>query len=144
VSGRGGFRRNSKAPAWLVALAGGQAKGNKFGAVRTTARDGRSFASKSEAARYETLLMMQRAGLIRDLRCQVIYHFPINGALLTVNGQKARYTADFVYFEVATGETIVEDSKGKLTNDAALRIGLMKAVHGINVRLTGAVPRRQK
>jgi hypothetical protein len=139
MSGRGGFRKAAKAPAWLAARAGVQQPGtNKYRAQRTKAIDGREFAGKAEAMRYEQLRILERAGQIRDLRCQVIYHFPINGELLTVNGRKARYTADFVFVETATGETVVEDSKGKMTNDALLRIGLMKAVHGINVRLTGA------
>lgn len=133
-------RLGIRAPKTAVTKA---ARPSKYGAQRAAASDGRQFASKAERDRYEALLLEQRAGLISDLRCQVIYHFPIDGELLTVNGRKTRYTADFAYRDARTGQEVIEDTKGFLTNDAALRIGLMRAVHGIEVRLTGAGGQRR-
>ena len=54
-----------------------------------------------------------------------------------------RYTADWSYTEAATGAFVVEESKGVMQRDAALRIALMLAVHGIAVRITGAAAERK-
>jgi hypothetical protein len=47
------------------------------------------------------------AGLISDLECQVPFNVEINGVHL------CRWTADFRYRNLATGELIVEEVKGK-------------------------------
>ena len=108
---------------------------SKFGSERAESRDGRRFASKAERDRYEELRHLEAAGEIRGLTCQPAWHFPINGVPLTIGGRKVRYTADFLYFDCRAGTTVVEDVKGHMTRDAVLRIALMRAVHGIEVRL---------
>lgn len=109
---------------------------SKFGAVRCAAWDGKKFASKAERDRYHDLLRLKDAGVIADLECQVIYHFPINDRLLSWNGRRLRYTADFRYRDLERGgSVIVEDVKGVLLPDAMLRMALMKAVHNIDVQL---------
>lgn len=53
--------------------------------------------------------------------------------------QRAIYTADFVYEDVATGKTIVEDVKSEYTRkekDYILRRKLMLHVHGIRIKET--------
>ena len=50
------------------------------------------------------------------------------------NGQCARYTADFTYTE--NGQQIVEDVKGMVTGDYALRRALMRAIFGVTIRET--------
>ena len=45
---------------------------NKYGNVKVVV-NGRKFDSKHEAKRYSELLLLQRAGKIRDLKCQVVF-----------------------------------------------------------------------
>lgn len=44
---------------------------NKYNAVRSESHDGRSFHSKGERDCYQMLLLMEKAGEIRDIECQV-------------------------------------------------------------------------
>ena len=77
---------------------------NKYNARKVTI-DGIAFDSKKEAARYRDLKLMQRAGEIRGLQLQVEYELIPKQA-----GERAcNYIADFVYQDVRTGETVVED-----------------------------------
>jgi len=87
---------------------------SKFGAVATIV-DGIRFASKAEARRYQELRMLEKAGIIRDLQCQIPYELL---AKFTHQGRKysgVKYVADFKYFNNATGAHIVEDVKGAIT-----------------------------
>jgi hypothetical protein len=132
-------------PPWLLRRsprprgAGGAA--NKFGAIRARSADGKEFASKAERDRYHILLTWQASGLIRELKLQPRWHFTINGQELKVGTRVTRYTADFAYVDQA-GRLVVEDVKGVLTPDAALRIGLMRCVHGIEVQIIGKQRKR--
>lgn len=114
---------------------------NKYSAIRAKAYDGRSFSSKAERNRYQELLHLQSAGEIAELELQPIYHFVINDRPLLIpwgkSGAKrrARYTADFRYRDLRSGLTVVEEVKGMMTPDAALRIALMEAVHHISVKI---------
>ena len=99
----------------------------KFGNVKTEV-DGVLFDSKKEARRYVELKLMVRAGLIRDLECQP--KFPICVNNVTVS----KYIADFQYIE--NGQTIVEDVKGVQTPIFRLKAKLVKAIYGIEVRIT--------
>lgn len=97
----------------------------KYGNVPTEV-DGRRFASRREAARYCELRLLERAGAIRHLECQVPYRLTVGGLLV------CRYVADFRYTE-ADGREVVEDAKGYRTPEYKLKAKLMKAVHGITV-----------
>lgn len=112
----------------LAALVGstGQ-KPSKYG-NRATYVDGRRFASRREAERYQTLQLMEQAGKIRALECQVRYPFDINGVRVAV------YVADFVYADAKTGEVIVEDSKGFRTREYILKAKLLLALYGHRVQ----------
>lgn len=104
-------------------------KRNKFSAVKTTTADGITHDSKREASRWVHLQTMQRAGLISSLERQVRFQ-------LVVNGHKVcAYVADFVYVEA--GARVVEDVKSEITRkrpEYRIKVKLMRAVHGINVR----------
>ena len=101
----------------------------KYGAKRTEV-DGVVFPSRGEARRWQELQLLLRAGEISNLRRQVKYP-------LTVNGVKvADYVADYVYDE--RGAEVVEDWKGVRTPVYKLKAKLMRAVHGITIRETGA------
>lgn len=100
---------------------------SKFGNVRTIV-DGRSFASKKEARRYEALKLLERAGEIVGLSLQP--RFP-----LIVNGVKVcTYVGDFRYSE--RGKSVIEDSKGFETPEFKIKRNLMLACYGIEVRLS--------
>lgn len=94
---------------------------------KPTTIDGYTFASLREAARYQDLILLQRAGKICDLVLQPV--FPI-----VVNEQKiAKYIADFQYKDLATGTIITEDSKGVRTPVYRLKKKLVEALYGIVV-----------
>lgn len=93
------------------------------------------FDSKREAARYQLLRQREIAGEITDLQLQVV--FVLAPAVDIGEKRKKpamRYKADFAYVEVATGERVVEDSKGFQTRAYRDRKHLMKSVHGITIR----------
>ncbi len=89
----------------------------------------------AERDRYEELRLLERAGDIAGIVCQPSWQFEINGQLLRIGKRPVRFTADFLYGDLRRGLVVVEDVKGVLTGDAALRIALMQAVHGITVTL---------
>ena len=84
----------------------------KYGNKKTE-YNGEKFDSRLEARRYTELALMERAGVIKDLRRQV--PFELIPPYVT-HGRKVRpaeYIADFVYEK--DGETVVEDTKGVKT-----------------------------
>lgn len=85
------------------------------------------FDSKTEAKRWATLRLLERAGEITDLQRQV--RFP----LLTIHDRTGKpvkigeYVADFVHRDVKTGELVIEDSKGgAISPEAALKLRIME------------------
>lgn len=97
----------------------------KFGNVKVA-----GFDSKREYRRAQDLQLMERAGLIQNLRLQVKFLIiPKCG-----KEQAASYIADFVYIE--NGLTVVEDSKGAKTAVYILKRKLMLHVHGITIKET--------
>jgi hypothetical protein len=87
-----------------------------------TVLDGIRFDSKAEATRWAQLLLMQRGGLITDLRRQVT--FPI-----TWNGLKiCSYIADFVYTDAETVDERIEDVKGVPTPEYRIKAKMMAAM----------------
>jgi hypothetical protein len=102
---------------------------SKYGNEKTEV-DGILFDSIKESGRYLQLRYLVKLGQIKDLRMQVPYE-------LTVNGEKvASYVSDFVYYDIATGETIVEDVKSIFTRKLPvyrLKKKLMKSIYGITI-----------
>lgn len=109
--------------------------------------DGIVFDSKKEANRYRVLKLLEKAGEITDLRRQVKYELiPAQYEMETrIRGnhvstvercvEKAvTYYADFVYKDVRTEETVVEDAKGVKTEAYKIKKKLMLWVHGIKIR----------
>lgn len=82
---------------------------SKYG-NKITYVDGIRFDSRKEANRYCELKLMEKAGIIHNLKRQV--KFPL--ASKTAAGNGVSYIADFVYTE--NGKTIVEDVKGYKTD----------------------------
>lgn len=76
--------------------------------------DGHVFASKAEARRYQELSLMEKAGVIRDLRLQPEYELIPKFKKGNKTYRKTAYIADFEYKE--NGRTVVEDVKGFATD----------------------------
>ena len=94
---------------------------NKYNATKTEYK-GIVYDSKWEAHRAYELDMMERAGMIKDLRRQV--RFILQEDYINNRGQHIRpisYIADFVYSD-KTGQKYVEDTKSPATRTAEYRI----------------------
>ena len=117
----------------------------KYGNKKTYA-NGQLFDSSHEAKRYRELCLLQRAGLISDLRTQVPYELiPTQREPDTIGvrggikqgkciEKKCEYYADFVYKD-ADGNVVVEDAKSPATRTEAYKIKkkLMLYRHGIRI-----------
>ena len=91
--------------------------------------DGRLFDSKAEAARWQELQLLERAGEITELERQIEYEL-----IPKQKGERAvKYIADFRYID-HEGNTVVEDTKGVKTPVYILKRKLMLRVHGIKIR----------
>lgn len=96
--------------------------------------DGQIFDSKKEANRYKELLLLEKAGEIKDLRTQVKFKLipaQRDEATGKVIERECSYKADFVYEE--EGETVVEDVKGFRTKDYIIKRKLMLYRYGIRI-----------
>ena len=100
---------------------------------RKIIRDGIEFDSIKECQRYCELKLMQRAGVISDLKMQVPFELiPTQRIDGKVVERATNYIADFVYQQ--DGQKVVEDTKGFRTKDYILKRKLMLWIHGIRIR----------
>lgn len=98
--------------------------------------DGITFDSRKEARRYGELKLLEKASAIKDLKRQVKY------VLIPVQRSEERrllerecaYIADFVYTDIRTGETVVEDVKGLRTDVYKIKRKLMLEKYGVRIR----------
>jgi len=105
-----------------------------------------TYDSMKEYRRYLDLLMLEKAGEIKDLRRQVKYILiPAQREPDTVGKRggikkgkllerEVAYFADFVYMDVKTGELVVEDTKGIRTTEYIIKRKLMLYVHHIKIQ----------
>lgn len=101
--------------------------------AKKTELDGITFDSRKEADRYAELKLLERSGMIHNLRRQVRYELiPAQKKDGKTIERACHYIADFVYEE--NGKTVVEDVKGFRTKEYVLKRKLMLQVHGIEVR----------
>lgn len=109
------------------------------------------FDSKKEVSRYIELKIREKAWEITGLQRQVKYTLipaqyeesedvyksgknkgkPKRGKLLE---RECSYTADFVYYDEISDETVVEDVKGFKTKEYRIKKKLMLYVHGIRIK----------
>lgn len=97
------------------------------------------FDSLKEARRYDVLILLLRAGIIRDLRLQV--DFTLQEAYTDSAGQRVRairYQADFTYRRQNGEEAwslVVEDvkSRGTRTKEYIIKRKMMKERLGIDI-----------
>lgn len=103
---------------------------NKYNAHRYNGYD-----SEKEYKRAQKLKLMQSAGLISELREQVVFLLiPSQTNSEGVEEKPVRYKADFVYLDNETGQTVVEDTKGFRTPEYIIKRKLMLMVHGITIK----------
>lgn len=84
--------------------------------------EGKTFDSKKEAERYQTLKMLENANIISNLSRQVSFELIPKQK----NERAVKYIADFMYVETATGKIIVEDVKGYRTDVYKIKRKLFK------------------
>ncbi len=81
--------------------------------------DSHRFPSLLEGNRYKQLKLLWQTGEIRELKLQVKFAISrsyVDPATMT-EMREVYYKCDFMYFEVSSGRTVVEDTKGKPTKD---------------------------
>ena len=105
---------------------------SKYNNKTTKTFDGNVHDSRKEATRWSELLILERAGLISDLKRQVKYEL-----IPKQDGERAvYYVADFQYIE--NGKKVVEDVKGYKEGLAyrvfVIKRKLMLYLHGIKVK----------
>jgi hypothetical protein len=101
-------------------------QGGKYHNKKTEVH-GISFDSKKEAARYQELLLLERAGQIENLEIQPRLDLVVN------NCKIGFYKGDFRYKDLATGNSVLEDVKGMKTPVYNLKRKLVKALYGIDI-----------
>lgn len=96
--------------------------------------NGQVFDSKKEARRYKELLLLEKAGVIKNLSRQV--KFVLIPSQRDENGKvierECSYKADFKYEEGI--KTVVEDVKGFRTKEYIIKRKLMLYQYGIRIR----------
>ena len=99
----------------------------KYNNIKTVI-DGITFDSKKEAKRYSELKLLEKAGLIGSLQLQVKFEI-IPSQKGGIRKELAiKYIADFVYYDVALGKTIIEDVKGFSTPIFIAKRKIMKSL----------------
>lgn len=106
---------------------------SKYNSKKTVV-DGQKFDSKKEARRYQELLLLEKAGEIKNLSRQV--KFVLIPSQRDENGKvverECSYKADFTYEEGI--KTVVEDVKGYRTKEYIIKRKLMLWRYGIRIR----------
>jgi Protein of unknown function (DUF1064) len=108
---------------------------NKFHAHKTSV-GGIVFASRVEARRWVELQQLEAAGEIRNLERQPAFYITVNGKQLKFpNGRRAKYTADFRYFDMRRNCDVIEDCKSKATRTEAyvLRKAIIEALYEVKI-----------
>lgn len=107
---------------------------SKYNSKKTVV-DGQKFDSKKEANRYQELVLLEKAGVIKNLSRQVKFVLipsQRDEATGKVIERECSYKADFKYEE--DGKTVVEDVKGFRTKEYIIKRKLMLYQYGIRIR----------
>lgn len=94
------------------------------------------YRSQRERDRHQSLLLLQRAGKISDLKREVSFELA-PGVLIKGEARKrpaVRYVADFTYMDLTANTFVVEDAKGMSTPVYRLKKHLLATIRGIHVR----------
>lgn len=126
----------------------------KYHNKKTYTADGILHDSKREANRWAQLCLLQSAGKISELDRQVRfelipaqYEEIYTGEFYQRGARKGEpklkrvclensvvYVADFIYKDHDTGQTVVEDTKGKRTKEYIIKRKLMLYLKGIKIK----------
>lgn len=99
---------------------------NKYGAIRTRSElCQRTFASKAEARRGDSLRTQELAGEIKDLEYQPRF--------VLCKKPRITITLDFAYTK--NGERVIEEVKGYMTRDSRTKLAWLREQQGIEVRI---------
>ena len=101
---------------------------------RRTEIDGVKYDSCGEARRHQALKLMEKAGLISELSCQVAFILRPGVELFGKKKRALIYRADFSYIE--NGKKVIEDFKGRMTKEFIVKAHILKADFGIDIRIT--------
>jgi hypothetical protein len=106
-----------------------ETKKPKYGNQRTLVGE-LWFDSKREAARWQELCLLQRAGQISKLEAHPKFALAFNGVAI------GRYTPDFIYDVPGKGQ-VVEDVKSgpTMTTASRLRIKCFEAIYRVTVKI---------
>lgn len=95
--------------------------------------DGIVYDSVKEYKRHTELLLLEKAGAIRNLQRQVKFELiPAQKIKGKTVERACSYVADYVYQE--NGETVVEDVKGYRTPEYSIKKKLMLYLHNIRIK----------
>lgn len=92
-----------------------QQKGKSKYKAKKTEVDGIKFDSQKEANRYLELKLLEKQGLIKNIKVQVPYLLLDTIKYKGKTYPKTKYYADFQYIENKTNKVIVEDVKSEIT-----------------------------
>lgn len=96
--------------------------------------DGIRFASTKEASRYQELLLLEKAGDVRDLELQPKFPLYVCGRKNGELHKVCDYIADFRYRQGPRGLLVIEDVKGVKTPTYRLKKKMTEAQYGIEIR----------
>ena len=108
-------------------------KKSKYKNIRVQC-NGKWFDSKKEMHRYQQLELLQRAGKIKNLCCQVTYDLLPTTRIDGQTQRKTTYIADFVYWDIEKDCEVIEDVKGMRTDAYKIKRKLMWEILGKEVR----------
>ena len=91
--------------------------------------DGVTFDSKLEAQRYTELKLLERQGIIKDLKLQPSYELIPSFKKGNKTYKRASYIADFSYYDNELNKTIIEDTKGFKTDVYVLKRKLFEYLY---------------
>lgn len=117
----------------LAIFSGQKVTKSKYGNIKVVV-DGIKFDSIGESDRYVQLKDFEKKGRISNLRLQVPYE--LTPSYKNEAGKPIRamnYIADFVYFNNDTGREVVEDYKGRRTQEYVNKSKQMAIKYGIEV-----------
>lgn len=111
---------------------------NKFNAKKARVGD-IVLDSNGEAERYQQLLLLEKAGVVTELKRQVRFPLIVNGRQIATKDKSGReyplnYVADFTYYE--SGKYVIEDFKGFDTPTSRLKRAIIEAILGSEIRIT--------
>ena len=106
-----------------------QQKGNSKYKAKKTIVDGIKFDSQKEGRYYKQLKLMERQGLIKDIKLQVKFELQPKYKKNNKTIKAINYIADFTYYDLNKGKTIIVDTKGYRTEVYKLKKKIFEYIY---------------